>query len=205
LVLNPQNVTGWAGLALIFGLIVTVQGFETSRYLGAEYDAQTRITSMKRAQWIAAAIYMIYIVLLSYVFVAGTIPFSETAIIPLMKIVAPILPMLLVGAALAAQFSAAVADTAGSGGLLSELTRNRVSPRMGYTVLAAIGLVLTWTANVFEIITIASRAFAAYYAIQACIAAAGSWYQGRRRAALGYGSLATLGFLIVVAGTSIAV
>lgn len=204
LVLNPQKATGWSGLALIFGLIVTVQGFETSRYLGADYTAQTRITSMKRAQWIATVIYMIYIVLLSYVFVAGTIPFSETALIPLMKIVAPILPVLLVAAALAAQFSAAVADTAGSGGLLSELTRKRVSPRMGYVLLAAVGLVLTWTANVFEIIVIASRAFAAYYTVQGCIAAVGSLYQRRFWASLAYGILTLLGIVIVVAGTSVA-
>jgi hypothetical protein len=36
------------------------------------------------------------------------------------------------------------------------------------------GLALTWTANVFEIISYASRAFAPYYALQAMIAATGS-------------------------------
>ncbi|KNG94612.1 hypothetical protein [Pseudaestuariivita atlantica] len=205
LVFNPPQVTDWAGLTLVFGLIVTVQGFETSRYLGRQYDAHTRIQSMKRAQWIATAIYMVYILLLSFLFASGTIPLSETAIIPLMKVAAPILPVLLVGAALAAQFSAAVADTAGSGGLVAELTRGRVSTRAGYTVLAVIGVVLTWSANVFEIITIASRAFAAYYAIQAANAAAGSLASGHRTAAIAFSCLAALGLLVVVTGASVSV
>ena len=49
-------------MTLAFGLIVTVQGFETSRYLGAEYDARPRIASMRLAQWIASAVYLAYIV-----------------------------------------------------------------------------------------------------------------------------------------------
>jgi amino acid transporter len=47
LTFNAASVTGWSAVTLIFGLIVTVQGFETSRYLGRHYDAQTRIRSMR--------------------------------------------------------------------------------------------------------------------------------------------------------------
>jgi hypothetical protein len=65
LVANAPEQTGWSGIALAFGLIVTVQGFETSRYLGAEYDGETRIRSMKWAQWTSSAIYMVYILLLA--------------------------------------------------------------------------------------------------------------------------------------------
>jgi hypothetical protein len=31
LVINTPQVTGWNAVAMLFGLIVTVQGFETSR------------------------------------------------------------------------------------------------------------------------------------------------------------------------------
>ena len=92
---------------------------------------------------------MIYIGLLAFLFPPKTVPLNETAIIDMMGIVAPILPVLLVAAALSAQFSAAVADTNGSGGLIAELSRGRISPRVGYTLLVGIGLLLTWTANVF--------------------------------------------------------
>lgn len=173
-IIAPQQ-TGWQAVLLAFGLIVTVQGFETSRYLADAYDSKIRIRSMRLSQWLSTAIYMIYIGLLAYVFEPGALKLSETAIIDMMAIVAPVLPVLLVAAALSAQFSAAVADTNGSSGLFTELTRNRLKPRQSYALLVGIGLLLTWSANVFEIISYASRAFALYYALQAAIAVAGAW------------------------------
>ncbi len=204
LVTNPATVTGWPAVTLIFGLIVTVQGFETSRYLSADYDAPLRIRSMRLAQWLSTVIYLTYIVLLAYVFERGTLEFDETAIIGMMELVAPILPAFLVAAALSAQFSAAVADTSGSGGLLHELTGGRVSQRSGYAGLVVIGLVLTWTLNVFEIISYASRAFALYYALQAGIAAASALPRPEYRLrGAGYLLLAALGILIAVVGTPV--
>lgn len=204
LVLNPVALTGWPAVTLAFGLIVTIQGFETSRYLAAEYDSTVRKRSMRWAQWVSTAIYMIYILLLAYVFEQHQVSLSETAIIDLMGLVAPILPVLLVAAALAAQFSAAVADTSGSGGLISELTDNRVSPRMAYALLTVIGLILTWSANIFEIISFASRAFAFYYALQAAIAAITAWRQpDQMNKALFFAALAAFGILIVLFGKAI--
>ena len=175
LTFNPPTISNWAAVTLAFGLIVTVQGFETSRYLGDEYDAKLRIKSMRASQVISTAIYMIYIGLLAFVFKAEQFELTETAIIDLMKLVAPVLPALLVAAALSAQFSAAVADTGGSGGLMSELTNGRLTPNHGYGILIVTGLILTWTFNVFEIISYASRAFAVYYALQCAIAALAAW------------------------------
>jgi len=199
LVFNPPQLQGWAAVTLAFGLLVTVQGFETSRYLGAEYDARTRIRSMRLAQLVSTVIYMIYIVFLSLLFAPDTIELSETAIIGLMAIVAPILPILLIAAALSAQFSAAVADTSGSGGLLAELTGGRISTRVGYAILVVLGLGLTWAMSVFEIISYASRAFALYYAIQALIAAKGAMDQPKAP------GKAVLFFALFVLGLGIAV
>ncbi|QEW21697.1 hypothetical protein LA6_003909 [Marinibacterium anthonyi] len=199
LVLNPAHQTGWSALTLGFGLIVTVQGFETSRYLGDEYDGAMRIRSMRLAQIVATAIYMIYIGLLAYAFPTGRMELNETAIIDLMAVVAPILPVLLVAAALAAQFSAAVADTAGSGGLIHELTGGRIRPRVAYAVLVGFGLLLTWVSDVFQIIAYASRAFAAYYALQAVLAALAA--RGGRRAA--FLVLAALGAAIAILGVPV--
>lgn len=197
---NPAQVSGWSALTLVFGLIVTVQGFETSRYLGDTYDAKTRIRSMKLAQIVSAVIYVVYIVLMVYTFVPGTIELDETAIIGMMQIVAPILPVLLVAAALSAQFSAAVADTSGSGGLIAEISGNRVSPRLAYTLLVAVGVTLTWSFNIFEIISYASRAFAAYYALQAMIAAITAYAERRHGAASAFAALACLGIGITLFG-----
>ncbi|MGD9865714.1 MAG: hypothetical protein AB7S99_21145 [Pseudodonghicola sp.] len=204
LVLNDPGLGGWPAVTLAFGLIVTVQGFETARYLGETYDARTRIRAMRLAQGLATLIYMVYICLLAFDFPPGKVALSETAIIDLMQLVAPVLPVLLVAAALAAQFSAAVADTAGSGGLVAELTRGRVSSRQAYALLVAVGLLLTWSADVFQIISYASRAFALYYALQAAIAAAGAWRTpGAPWRAPAFAALAVLGAAIAAFGTPV--
>lgn len=203
LVLNPPTVQGWQGIALLAGLLVTVQGFETSRYLGDEYHADVRIRSMQLAQWVSTAIYMIYILLISYVFSSDALDLSETAIIDMMSVVAPVLPLLLIVAAISAQFSAAVADTGGSGGLITELTKGRVTARGGYAVLVTAGLMFTWALSVFEIISYASRAFALYYGLQAFIASKGVWAEsGPTRKAIGFALLGLLGISIAVIGTS---
>jgi hypothetical protein len=181
LVISAPTLTGWPALSLLFGLLVTVQGFETSRYLGDDYDAATRVRSMKLAQWISTAIYMVYVVLVAYVFLPNQIETSETAIIDMMELVTPILPLMLVIAALAAQFSAAVADTSGAGGLVEELTRQRVPVKIGYAVLVALGLLITWALDVFQIISWASKAFAAYYTVQGMIAVVLAQREGKSR------------------------
>lgn len=168
---HKGRLSGWPAVTLAFGLLITVQGFETSRYLGHDYAAETRIRSMKTAQLLSGAIYMIYICLFAYAFDRSEFQLSETAIIDMMGLITPLLTVLLVLAALAAQFSAAIADTSGSGGLVEELTRGRMTARYGYALLVAIGLLLTWEADVFKIIAYASRAFAIYYTLQSAIAA----------------------------------
>lgn len=197
LVFAPASTTGWAGIGLLFGLLVTVQGFETSRYLGQTYDAQTRVKSMRVAQWVSTTIYMIYVVFIAYVFHSNDIETSETAIIDMMALVAPVLPLMLVVAALAAQFSAAVADTSGAGGLISELTRGRVPVKIGYGILVAFGIAITWGADVFQIISWASKAFAAYYALQAAIAAGLA-----RRDGKGRGTVLAFAAIAAVAGAA---
>ena len=200
---DAPQVSGWTSLTLMAGLIVTVQGFETSRYLGATYDARMRIRSMRLAQWISSGIYALYIVLLTYAFQGDALSLDETAIIDLMQVVAPILPLLLVVAALSAQFSAAIADTNGSGGLVAEETKGFVNEKLAYVLLVGTGLVLTWASNIFEIISYASRAFALYYAIQSSIAAIRAW-QGHKplRAAL-FCILSVLGLAIALFGAPV--
>lgn len=204
LVFNPPTVSGWAAVTLMFGLIITVQGFETSRYLGDDYNAQTRIRTMRYAQIFSTIIYLVYISLLTYSFQPQEVSISETAIIDMMGIVAPILPILLVAAALSAQFSAAVADTGGSGGLVQELTGGRLKTRNAYAILVASGLVVTWSFNVFEIISYASRAFAFYYALQCAIATIAARRRGEHLARVSfYLGLVILCGLIVVFGVPV--
>jgi hypothetical protein len=160
----------WNSLRLAFGLIITVQGFETSRYLSEGHDAATRVRTMRYAQWLATVIYLIYIGLAGLSFPPDSVGLRETAVIGMTRAISPLLPILLVIAALAAQFSAAVADTNGCGGLAQEMSHGRVPTRSAYLVLVALAVVLTWSANIYQIISYASRAFAGYYALQCALA-----------------------------------
>nr|WP_321359018.1 hypothetical protein [uncultured Hyphomonas sp.] len=204
LVFAPASETGWSGIALAFGLIITVQGFETSRYLGDEYKPAMRIRSMLYAQWLSAAIYMAYVLLLTYAFNAETVPLTETAIVDMMKIVSALLPALLIVAALAAQFSAAIADTSGAGGLVEELSGRRVRPRVAYLMLVIIGLCLTWFSHIFEIISLASKAFALYYALQCAIASLAAFREAKSPVrGLAYAAFSLLAVAVLIFGQSV--
>ncbi|WOI33522.1 hypothetical protein R1T40_01860 [Tritonibacter scottomollicae] len=203
LVLHMPDIVGWQAVTLVFGLLVTVQGFEISRYMGAEYDAGTRIRSMRYAQWLSSAIYMLYILFLTFLYLPGQGELSETSIIAFTALVAPILPILLIAAALSAQFSAAVADTGGAGGLVAEVSGGRVPARAVYALLAGAGLTMTWGMSVFEIITYASRAFAFYYALQSMLAARRAYAADDGRRVALFAALSALGIAIMVFGASV--
>lgn len=199
-----QTDTGnfsWDSIRLAFGLIITVQGFETSRYLREAYDADTRIRTMRYAQWLSTAIYLAYIGFAGISFDASSVPLKETAVIAMTAPVASMLPILLVVAALAAQFSAAVADTNGCGGLVQEMSRGRVSSRMAYVVLASLALALTWSVDIFSIISYASRAFALYYALQCALATRFCFLRGRwSPRTIGFAMLTTMMIAAAVLG-----
>ena len=102
--------------------------------------------------------------------------------------VAPVLALPLVICAVLSQFSAAIADTAAADGNLRGLAHSMRGPRP-YLATGAAAIVLAATVDTFAIIAVASRAFAAYYAIQALIALRTSDGTARR---VGYGALAVV-------------
>ncbi|MBI1359064.1 MAG: hypothetical protein GC155_02145 [Alphaproteobacteria bacterium] len=170
---------GGREIAVLLGLVILVQGFETSRYLGAAYDAQTRVRTMRWAQWISTAIYMAFILLMTPFFTGGLPAHGgETAIIDLLKPIGMAVGPLIILAALASQLSAAVADTNGAGGMIEEATRKRIRVNFANFATALVAIGITWVANIYEIITYASKVFVAFYAIQCLQAAISAW---RRR------------------------
>lgn len=169
-------------VGVLLGLLILVQGFETSRYLGAAYDGATRIRTMRWAQLMSAAIYFSFILLITPFF-RGGLPETggETAIIDILAPLGTMVAPLIIVAALASQLSAAVADMNGSGGLLEVATRGRVSVRIAYVATAAVALAITWSADIFEIIVYASKAFVIYYALQCALAVTVIHSEGDRR------------------------
>tara|TARA_B100000949_G_C14262061_1_gene443295 strand:+ start:529 stop:1746 length:1218 start_codon:yes stop_codon:yes gene_type:complete len=149
----------------LLGMLIIIQGFETSRYLGSDYSKQIRIKTMRNAQIISGIIYVIFITSTLTAF-NHVHSLGETTVIDVCRMVAPILPMLIIIAAVMSQFSAAVADTIGSGGLLVESMRNKITTKTSYLLITLTGVILTWFTNIYTIITFASKAFAIYYTMQ---------------------------------------
>jgi len=162
-----DHQTGWEEIRVLLGLAILVQGFETSRYLGSEYDGKLRRRTMITAQIIASLIYVGFIVLATPFFVPlGSGGAEETAIIDLLLPLGIAVAPALILTAMASQLSAAVADLNGAGGLVVENLGRFLNLKFSYMVAIAAALAITWTANIYEIIVYASRAFVLYYALQ---------------------------------------
>ena len=156
---------------MLAGVLLIVQGFETSRFLGDKYSREIRISSMRNAQIISGILYVVSVILLlPVVQQIDLMDIELSEIINAMQPVAVILPLMLMVAALMSQFSAAVADLGGGGGLLRENSHHRLSTRMGYVSVSVCAILLVWAVDLFEIITLASRAFATYYFLQTLLA-----------------------------------
>ncbi len=156
---------------ILAGALLVVQGFETSRFLGDRYSREIRVASMRNAQIISGILYVVTVVLLMPVVQhMDLVHLRLSGIIDAMHPVALVLPVMLMVAAVMSQFSAAVADLGGGGGLLRENSHGRLSSRIGYISVAACAIVLVWAVDLLEIITLASRAFAAYYLLQTLLA-----------------------------------
>lgn len=159
---------------VLLGLLIVVQGFETSRYLGAGHSAEQRISTMRTAQILSATIYLVFIGLATVLFQNG-LGADVTAIVKVTAPVALVLPILISVSAIGSQFSAAIADNAGAGGLIEEITHRRVPVRYAYLLILLVTIALTWETDVNKIITWASRAFALYYTLQCIVAFLVAW------------------------------
>jgi hypothetical protein len=170
--LPTPEISFWEALQQLGGMLLIVQGFETSKYLGADYSAQLKTRSMVLAQVLAGAIYIAFVALALPLMAAFTdVAPDETAIIELSGNITLVLPAMLVFAAAMSQFSAAVADTIGAGGVVENESGKWLSAKVSYPVIAILAVMLMWNSNIFELVAFASRAFALYYLLQCLLAA----------------------------------
>lgn len=165
----PAANISWNSVLLLLGLLITVQGFETSRYMGESYDAKMRIRTMRNAQLISSVIYVLFLVLLTPRLGEAAQTEGVAGVLDVMEAVAPFLGVFVLAAAVTSQLSAAVADSIGSTGLAIELSRKRLTTATGYVLAGALAILVTWTTDSFQVIAVASRAFALFYAFQCAI------------------------------------
>ncbi len=162
----------WITKACILGgILLVVQGFETSRFLGEKYSPEIRVRTMRRAQIISGALYVMSVAALMPIVQHLNLEQIKIAeIVSATGLAATALPLMLIVAAIMSQFSAAVADTVGAGGLVNENSRGKLSTNISYIAVSIFAILLVWTADLLEIIAFASRAFALYYLSQCVLA-----------------------------------
>ena len=158
---------------------------------------------MRGAQIVATVIYLSFVTLMLPL-LGGSLDASVTAIVRLVTPVAAILPVLIVIAAVGSQFSASVADDAGCAGLLGTILGDRVSARWTYALIGGAAIGITWLTDVFSIISLASRAFALFYALQCGVTAVTAYAnpdaKGRWLYVVAGGALAVLALSITIFG-----
>lgn len=160
----------WQIITVLGGTLIVVQGFETTRYLGDEFDAATRIAASRNAQILSTGVYILFVALATPLMYILPDDVADNALMDLAMAVAVWLPLPLVIAAIFSQFSAATADTIGASGNMLEFTGHKIPVRLTYLVICGFAVLLTWSADTFEILTLASRAFAFYYFMQCLVA-----------------------------------
>lgn len=194
----PSHPHGLRELRVLLGLVILVQGFETSRYLGAAYSPEMRVKTMRWAQLISTAIYLVFILLITGYFTDSPPAEEATAIIDMLAPLGLAVAPMIILAALASQLSAAVADTNGAGGLLSEASDRRLPVNIGNALTAVAAIAITWTADLLQIVAYASQAFVAYYALQCLQASSSAYRRGRLGASVFFGIAAGLAVAVVV-------
>jgi hypothetical protein len=197
---------GWITKACILcGILLVVQGFETSRFLGEKYSSEIRVQTMRRAQIISGVLYVVSVAALMPIVQHIDLENIQIAeIVSATGLAATALPLMLIVAAIMSQFSAAVADTVGAGCMASESSSGKLSTNYGYLVVSLFAIILIWTADLLEIISFASRAFALYYLLQCVIALIVSCHlcehKGYRLCRAHFATVATiLAFIVVFA------
>jgi len=160
----------WQIITVLGGTLIVVQGFETTRYLGDEFDAPTRIAASRNAQILSTGVYILFVALATPIMHILPDEVADNALMDLALAVAVWLPLPLVIAAIFSQFSAATADTIGASGNMLEFTGHKIPVRLTYLIICGFAILLTWSAETFEILTLASRAFAFYYFMQCLVA-----------------------------------
>ncbi len=188
---------------VLLGLLIVVQGFETSRFLGDAYPAELRVRTMKQAQLISAAIYLAFFLAMTPLFGVNTGLGGVAAIVDMLAPVSAVLPVIIIVGALASQSSAAIADTLGAGGLVRDVSARRISIRHAYLLTAIIAALVTWETDVYALITLASRCFAFYYALQCLIAAISAHRLNRSKQAAGFLLVSLICTLAVILGAPV--
>lgn len=165
----PDESLG-AAFLILGGVVISVQGFETVRYL-PHIPRDVRIAASRLSQQVSTVVYLLLVGLATPLMASAVAAGKDDTLLQLMQLVAPALVLVLVLCAAGSQFSAAVADTEAGVGNIAALGFHRLKGWPSYLLIGLVSALLVVTLDTYAIVVIASRAFAAYYALQCVVAA----------------------------------
>jgi hypothetical protein len=163
----------------LLGLFVLVQGFESSRYIGAYFSARKRVETMRAAQYISSVVYVLFVALSLVLFTTTAVPDNVTAIFEVSEQVSVFLPFLIMVAAVGSQLSAIVNDTETRTEMLAQQLGDRLPRRWTFPLFLVPAILVVLLTDVTSVVALASRIFAVYFLSQALIAGRLAW-RGRR-------------------------
>ena len=165
----------------MLGLFALVQGFESSRYLGAYFAAETRVKTMRMAQGIASTVFILFVAFSLILFATVDAPQDGTAIFVISSEVSVFLPWLILLAALGSQLSAIVNATESRTDMLVQQVGDRMDKKWTFPLLLVPAILIVLLTDVTSAVALASRVFAAYFMLQAFIAGRLAWRAGSWR------------------------
>ena len=86
----------WEIATIVAGTLIIVQGFETTRYLGEEFDAETRIRSARLSQYLSLSIYVVFVALAQPLVPVLGGEYGENSLIKLAAAASLLLPLPLI-------------------------------------------------------------------------------------------------------------
>ncbi len=162
-------------LRKLLGLFAMVQGFEAARYVGSRFSAEVRVSTMRWAQGISTVVFVSLLASVLILFVQVRPEPDATAIFVVSDAVSPVLPFIILLAAIGSQMSAVVNATSSRSDLLVEATSGTLEKRYTFPILLVPAVVVVVLTDVTAAVALASRVFAGFFVLQAIIAARLSW------------------------------
>jgi len=184
-------------LRQVIGLFALVQGFEASRYIGARFAAEERISTMRVAQIISSVVFVVFIASSLILFVEVKTDFSQTAIFEASDKMGRFVPWLILLAAIGSQTSAIVNAVSSRSDML---VTYRVPRWATFLILLGPAMVIYLLTDITEAVALASRVFAVYFVLQAAMALVLARRAKNWRAVAGFATIALAMGVVAVFG-----
>ncbi|MCP3993086.1 MAG: hypothetical protein GY724_28750 [Actinomycetia bacterium] len=197
---NPPNEPG--DLGKLLGFFAIVQGFEASRYIGARFSSELRISTMRMAQIISSAVFVTLLASVLILFVQVRPEPDATAIFVVSSEASAVLPFIILLAAVGSQLSAIVNATVSRSDLLLEATVG-LERKYTFPILLIPAMAVVAFTNVTAAVSLASRVFAAFFLLQAVIASVLARRAGSTHAVVGFSLVGLMMAIIMIFSISV--